>query len=204
MPIRITRRATPLSPQTRAADSCPSTEKRAYRPRVIGRQVLSVLRSYMDGSARLKMTRCHRVIDGERRRGRGGVRVPDRRIRGESRRQEDRRGTLAVERGPLMRGSGGVADRLGPLPVNAGGQARGQAPGVLYAGSAPCGEAFRLARPVCLPSAGSWAPPDVQGLPLPGTPPADSLPQPGRFLESTETVLSLAGTGGGDLIRHHH
>jgi len=37
---------------------------------------------------------------------------------GESQRQEDRRGTLAVESGPPMRGSGGVADRLGPLPVD--------------------------------------------------------------------------------------
>ena len=38
---------------------------------------------------------------------------------GESQRQEDRRGTLAVESGPPMRGSGGVADRLRPLPVDA-------------------------------------------------------------------------------------
>ena len=37
----------------------------------------------------------------------------------ESQRQEDRRGTLAVESGPPMRGSGGIADRLGPLPVDA-------------------------------------------------------------------------------------
>ena len=73
-----------------------------------------------------------------------------------------------------------------------------------YAGSAPWGEAFRIARPVCLPQAGSWAPPGMQGPPLPGTPPADSLLQPGRFLESIEAVLSLAGTGGGELICHHH
>jgi hypothetical protein len=38
---------------------------------------------------------------------------------GESQRQKDRRGTLAVESGPPMRGSGGVADRLRPLPVDA-------------------------------------------------------------------------------------
>ena len=38
---------------------------------------------------------------------------------GESQRQEDRRGTLAVESGPPMRGSGGVADRLRPLPMDA-------------------------------------------------------------------------------------
>ena len=80
---------------------------------------------------------------------------------GESQRQEDRRGTLAVESGPPMRGSGGVADRLRPLPVDDGGHARGQAPGVLYAGSVPCGEAIRIARPVCLPPAGSSAPPGV-------------------------------------------
>ena len=38
---------------------------------------------------------------------------------GKSQRQEDRRGALAVESGPPMRGSGGVADRLRPLPVDA-------------------------------------------------------------------------------------
>jgi hypothetical protein len=123
---------------------------------------------------------------------------------GESQRQEDRRGVLAVESGPPMQGSGGVADRLRPLPVDDGGHARGQAPGVLYAGSVPCGKAFRTARPVCLPPAGSWAPPWMQGPPRPGTPPADSLPPPGRFLERTEAVLSLAGTTGGEFIRHHH
>jgi hypothetical protein len=32
-----------------------------------------------------------------------------------------------------------------------------------YAGSAPWGEAFHIARPVCLPQAGSWAPPGMQG-----------------------------------------
>ena len=37
---------------------------------------------------------------------------------GDSQRQENRRGTLAVESGPPMRGSSGVADRLGPLPVD--------------------------------------------------------------------------------------
>jgi hypothetical protein len=44
---------------------------------------------------------------------------------GKSQRQEDRRGALAVESGPPMRGSGGIADRLRPLPVDDGGQARG-------------------------------------------------------------------------------
>ena len=38
---------------------------------------------------------------------------------GKSQRQEDRRGALAVESGPPMRGSGGIADRLGPLLVDA-------------------------------------------------------------------------------------
>ena len=80
---------------------------------------------------------------------------------GESQRQEDRRGALAVESGPPMRGSGGVADRLRPLPVDDGSHARGQAPGVLYAESVPCGEVFRIARPVCLPPAGSSGPPGV-------------------------------------------
>ena len=82
---------------------------------------------------------------------------------GESQRQEDRRGALAVESGgaPPMRGRGGVADRLRPLPVDDGSHARGQAPGVLYAESVPCGEVFRIARPVCLPPAGSSAPPGV-------------------------------------------
>lgn len=74
---------------------------------------------------------------------------------GKSQRQEDRREALAVESGPPMRGSGGVADRLRPLPVDEGDLARGQAPGILYAGSVPCGEAFRIARPICLPPAGS-------------------------------------------------
>jgi hypothetical protein len=123
---------------------------------------------------------------------------------GKSQRQEDRRGVLAVESGPPMRGSGGVADRLRPLLVDDGDHARGQAPGTLYAGSVPCGEAFCIARPVYLPPAGSRALSGVPGPPLPGTPPADSLPQPGRFLERTEAVLSLVGTGREDPIRHHH
>ena len=123
---------------------------------------------------------------------------------GKSQRQEDRRGALAVESGPPMRGSGGIADRLRPLPVDDGRHARGQAPDALYAGSASCGEAFCMARPVCLPPAGSGAPSEVPGSPLPGTPPADSLPQPGRFLGRPEAVLSLLGTGREDLIRHHH
>ena len=132
------------------------------------------------------------------------VRIDQSEDDGKSQRQEDRRGALAVESGPPMRGSGGVTDRLRPLPVDDGGHARGQASGVLYAGSVPCGEAIRIAHPVCLPPAGSWAPPGVPGPPLPRTPPADSLPQPGRFLERTEAVLSLVGTGREDLIRHHH
>jgi hypothetical protein len=37
---------------------------------------------------------------------------------GESQRQEDRRGTLAVKSGPPTRGSGGVADSLRPLQVD--------------------------------------------------------------------------------------
>ena len=40
---------------------------------------------------------------------------------GESQRQEDRRGTLAVKSGPPTRGSGGVADSLRPLQVDAWG-----------------------------------------------------------------------------------
>jgi hypothetical protein len=123
---------------------------------------------------------------------------------GKSQRQEDRRGALAVESGPPMRGSGGIADRLRPLPVDDGSHARGQAPDALYAGSVPCGEAFCMARPVCLPPAGSGAPSEVPGPPLPGTPPADALPQPGRFFERPEAVLSLLGTGREGLIRHHH
>ena len=82
---------------------------------------------------------------------------------GESQRQEDRRGTLAVESGPPMRGSGGVADRGASPPDGRLQPVSERTLHVLYAGSAPCGEAFRIACPVCLPQAGSWAPPGVQG-----------------------------------------
>ena len=123
---------------------------------------------------------------------------------GDSQRQEDRRGTLAVESGPPMRGSGGVADRLGPLPVDVWGLPV-YSPHSYYTPDPPRVERHSASRAlfVCRrPAPGllqGW-----QGPPLPGTPPAESLPQPGRFLESIEAVLSLAGSGGEDLIRHHH
>ena len=49
------------------------------------------------------------------------IRIDQYRDDGKSQRQEERRGALAVESGPPMRGSGGVAKRLGPLPVDAWG-----------------------------------------------------------------------------------
>ena len=48
---------------------------------------------------------------------------------GETRRQEDRPGTLAVKSGPPTRGSGGVADSVRPLRMDdSGRQCAGHAP----------------------------------------------------------------------------
>ena len=132
------------------------------------------------------------------------IRIDQYRDVGESRRQEDRRGPLAVESGPPMRGSGGVADKLVPLPVDAGDHARGQAPGVLYTGSALRGEVFRIARPVCLPPAAPGLLQRCRAVRSPDPCQPTHFRSLGGVPESTEAVLSLAGTGGGDLIRHHH
>lgn len=112
-------------------------------------------RMLRSGGARLKGARCHQVMDGERRRGRGRARGPDRPMRG--------RWGITAPGGPSRdpRGRKRAADagerwsrRSAASPL--GGclwPARGQATGGLYSGSAPCGEAFRIARPVCLPQA---------------------------------------------------
>ena len=132
------------------------------------------------------------------------VRINQHKDVGESQRQEDRRGTLAVESGPPMRGSGGVADRLRPLPVDACGLLVYR-PRSYYTPDPPRVERHSASRAlfVCRrPALGL-----LQGclaLRSPEPSQADSLPQPGRFPESTEAVLSLAGTGEGELIRHHH
>src|SRR5574341_2513320 len=120
---------------------------------------------------------------------------------GESQRQEDRRGTLAVKTGPPTRGSGGVADSVRPLRVDDSGPPM-RRPCSYYRPDPPRVERHSASRALfvcCRPAPGllqgclALSPPELRQ--------ADSLPQPGRFLESTEAVLSLAGTGGGEIIR---
>ena len=76
-------------------------------------------RGYMGGSARLNVARFHQVTDGERRRGRGQVRGPDRPIRG-------RWGITAPgePQEPAQRQGIGEAPLQAPLRLNPGGRAR--------------------------------------------------------------------------------
>ncbi len=88
---------------------------------------------------------------------------------GESKRQEDRRGTLAVKSGPPTRGCGGVADSLRPLQVDACGPPV-RRPDWYYRPDPPRVERHSASPALFLSPAGSWAPPGEQGPSLPGTP----------------------------------
>ncbi len=122
---------------------------------------------------------------------------------GESQRQEDRRGTLAVKSGPPTRGSGGVTDSVRPLQVDdCGPPAR--RPRSYYRPDPP-----RVERHSASPTlfvAGRFLRPSPGGRALLSPEPRepDSLTLPGRSLGRTEAVLSPVGTGGAGLIGHDH
>jgi len=122
---------------------------------------------------------------------------------GESQRQEDRRGTLAVKSGPPTRGSGGVADSLRPLQVDDCGSPV-RRPRSYYRQDPP-----RVERHSASPALFCRRPapghlPGSRGLLPPEPRQADSLTLAGRFLGSAEVVLSLARTGAGGSIGHDH
>ena len=122
---------------------------------------------------------------------------------GGAKRQEDRRGTLAVKSGPPTRGSGGVADSVRPLQVDACGPPV-RRPRCYYRPDPrrverhSASSALFCRRPAPGPLQGS------RGLLSPEPREADSLALAGRFLGSAEAVLSQARTGTGGPIGHDH
>ena len=122
---------------------------------------------------------------------------------GESQRQEDRRGTLAVRSGPPTRGSGGVADSVRPLQVDdCGPPAR--RPRSYYRPDPPRVERHSASPILFVAGRFLGTSPGGRALLSPEPREADSLPPAARSLGSAEAVLSPAGTGGVGLIGHDH
>jgi len=122
---------------------------------------------------------------------------------GETRRQEDRPGTLAVKSGPPTRGSGGVADSVRPLRMDDSGPPM-RRPRSYYRPDPPRVERHSASHALFVVAGRLLGPSHGRALLSPEPREADSLTLAGRSLGRTEAVLSPVGTGGGGLFGHDH